>query len=185
MASAAPRRSTARRRRMPRSARRRPAPPARARRRFAERMGSVDHHGARSQGAAANAARRGHRHRVDSGRSDLHGLTGQIDPNTTLNVPRANVWRWQKQPLRPHCPHDAFEISRCHINAPRPRFRKGYPADAAAVRRLSSGGDQCGPNADTLRDSHAAPLGILIICAARYAAHRWPAEHGPSRRKLL
>jgi hypothetical protein len=129
--------------------------------------------------------------------------TAQTDPNTTFNVPRANVRRWKKQPLRPHCPHDAFapviavrdptevsrnrsfEISRCRINAPRPRFRTGYPADAAAVRRLSSGGDQCGPNADTFRDSYAAPLGILIICAARYAAHRWPAEHGPSRRKLL
>src|ERR1700746_30605 len=64
-------------------------------------------------------------------------------------------------------------------------FRTGYPADAAAVCRLPSGGDPFGRNADTFRDSHAAPFGILIICAARYAAHRWPVEHGPSHRKLL
>jgi hypothetical protein len=42
------------------------APPAGARRRLADRMGGRHHHGARSQRAAANAARRGHRHRVQS-----------------------------------------------------------------------------------------------------------------------
>jgi hypothetical protein len=58
-------------------------------------------------------------------------------------------------------------------------------SDESSRPWLPSGGDQSGRNADTLRDSHAALLEILIICAAPYAAQRRPVEHGPSRRKLL
>jgi hypothetical protein len=52
----------------------------------------------------------------------------------------------------------SFEILRRRINASRPGFELGKPHRASR---------------------------ILIICAARYAAHRLPVEHGPSRQKLL